>query len=144
MPQYFFRITGNFLNMASALFPFKNPITSLTLRFGAISRMICRCSGITFISKISRLFQSHKRRIVLFTHVLTSPVITRYRYFGSHTTWYLHSYTVCDNFLNRAMSKPPLVNCEYIPTMGGNSWLLFRAKLNSLYAPCIARGTING
>lgn len=83
-----------------ALLPFRNPMASDTEYFGGIERTKWIWSTWTLPSNISMCLHSHNWRIMSLTDLPTSPLNILNRYFGHHTTWYLHSHTACDNFLN--------------------------------------------
>ena len=84
-----------------ALFPLINQTTSEIEYFGGTDKTRWIWSFWMFPSKISIFFYSHNCRIISLKLIPSAPLNTLNRYFGHHTTWYLHCHTACDNFLNR-------------------------------------------
>src|SRR5215203_4565245 len=80
----------------TALLPFKNPITNATLCLGGIDRHMCTWSGITCPSITSAPFCRHNSFRIGPTWFLSLPNNNFFRYFGTITTWYLHSHFTWD------------------------------------------------
>jgi len=99
LPQYRFFSSVWRSNIFRALFPFRKPTTSDTECFGGIAITKWTWSAWTFPSIISTFFHSHNCRMISRTDIPTSPCKIRNRYFGHHTTWYLHSHTAWANLL---------------------------------------------
>lgn len=83
-----------------AIFPFMKPIASDIEYFGGISNTRWMWSTCTLPSSICIFFHSHSCRMISLTDLPISPRSILNRYFGHHTTWYLHCHTACANFLN--------------------------------------------
>jgi hypothetical protein len=66
------------------------------------------------------------------------PLRIRNRYFGHHTTWYLHSHTACANFLNRLIEYLLLI--FRVPNPNLKEVFVFR---KSLTHPHSIAGTIS-
>ena len=98
-PQYRFLSSRCLSKILMAHFPFKKPIVSYTAYFGGIDRTKCTWSSTTFISRISSFFHSHSWLRISLTEFCTAPFRTLNRYFGHHTTWYLHCQIACANLL---------------------------------------------
>jgi hypothetical protein len=63
----------------------------------------------TLPSRISTLLHSPNCLMISHTRRPIVPGKIRNRYFGHHTTWYLHSHTACANFLNSLIEYLPLI-----------------------------------
>ena len=102
-PQYRFFSSICLSNSLMALFPFRNPITSDIANFGGTQITKCTWSDCILPAKISIFFHSHSCRSISRNVLPICPCNILKRYFGHHTTWYLHSHTACASFLNCLM-----------------------------------------
>ena len=83
-----------------ALLPLRNPMASETEYFGGMDSIRWIWSIWMLPSSISIRLHSHSCLMISRIDCPISPLRTLNRYFGHHTTWYLHCHTACDNFLN--------------------------------------------
>ena len=115
-PQYRLPNLSYLWNNLIANFPFKYPITDDTAYFGGMDITKWIWSSLTFNSSIStNSFCRHNWYICPLTYSPISSLNIQYRYFGQQTTWYLHSYSVCDNFLNCLLIMYLLTGFWYLP-----------------------------
>src|SRR5512136_966242 len=101
-------------NTLIALLPLMKPILSAIEYFGGTLSTRWIWSFCTLPARISTYFHSHSCRMISLMDRPTSPLRIRNRYFGHHTTWYLHSHTACANFLNRLIEY--LLRMFRVPT----------------------------
>ena len=98
-PQYRFFNFKYVSNILMALLPLTNPTTSDIEYLGGNDSTRWMWSYCTLPSNISIFFHSHSCLIISLAELATSPFNILKRYFGHHTTWYLHSHTACAIFL---------------------------------------------
>ncbi len=105
----------------TALLPFKNPITNAMLNLGGTLKHIWIWSGIRCPSINSTLRCRHRSFIICPSRSRNFPYSFFLRYFGTITTWYLHSHRTCDKL------------CQLC--VGSSSWLLLRglSRWKNLY-----------
>jgi len=99
-PQYRFFSSKCISNIFMALLPFRNPTASDIEYLGGTDNTRWIWSSWTLPSNISICLHSHSCRTISRTDFRTAFVNILNRYFGHHTTWYLHSHTACANLLN--------------------------------------------
>ena len=99
LPQYRFLSSRCLSKILMAHFHFMKPITSDTENFGGTDMTKCTWSSRTFISSISTFFHSHNWLMISLTDFCSAPFRILNRYFGHHTTWYLHCQIACANLL---------------------------------------------
>jgi hypothetical protein len=78
-----------------ALFPFIYPTIVDTAYLGGIDKHKWMWSIQAFPSKMPTPLYSHNRRNIGPTSCRSRPYMIFLRSFGTNTTWYLHSWTVC-------------------------------------------------
>jgi hypothetical protein len=79
----------------TALLPFKNLITNVTLYFGGTRRHMCTWSAIKCPSRSSTPRCLQRSRSISPIRRRAFPYRTLLRYFGTITTWYLQSHRTC-------------------------------------------------
>jgi len=109
----------------TALLPFKKPTLWATLYFGGMLKHRWVWSGIACPSNNSKLFCLHKSRIISPIFVRNFPYITRFRYFGIKTTWYLQSHRTCDKLFQSCIGSTSFALLRGFPYDGRTYFILF-------------------
>ena len=93
-PQYRLFNSWWMSNILIALLPFMKPMASEIEYLGGTDNTRWMWSIWILPSKISIFLHSHSCRMISRSDFPNSPLRIWKRYFGHHTTWYLHEYTV--------------------------------------------------
>ncbi len=99
-------ILGNLLNTSRAEMLFNTCTTCAGAYPGGTSINTCTWSSITSIVSMCHSYSSAIRLNTSFKYRPTSPPSKCTLYFGTHTMWYLRSYTAC---LVRLVPMPPYI-----------------------------------
>ena len=137
-PQYRRFSSKWWSNTLIALLPLMKPTVSAIENLGGTLSTRWIWSTWTLPSRISTLLHSHNCLMISRTLRPICPVRIRNRYFGHHTTWYLHSQTACANFLNRLIEYLLLI--FRVPNPNLKEVFVFR---KSLTHPHSIAGTIS-
>lgn len=97
-----------------ALFPFTKPTNLDTVYLGGIATTKWIWSIWTSSANISTYFHAHNYRMMSLIQLPTSPSISRYRYLGHQTKWYLQCQIACAKLLKSLFAY--LLRCLGSPT----------------------------
>jgi hypothetical protein len=109
----------------TALFPFIKPMLWATLYFGGMLKHKWIWSAIACPSSNSNPFCLHKSRTISPIFVRKFPYITRFRYFGIKTTWYLQSHRTCDKLFQSCIGSTSFALLRGFPYGGRTYFILF-------------------
>ena len=109
----------------TALLPFRKPILWATLYFGGMLKHKWIWSAIACPSSNSNPFCLHRSRIISPILVRNFPYITRFRYFGIKTTWYLQSHRTCDKLFQSCIGSTSFTSLRGFPYGGRTYFILF-------------------
>ena len=117
----------------TALLPFRKPILWATLYFGGMLKHKWIWSAIACPSSNSNPFCLHKSRIISPIFLRNFPYITRFRYFGIKTTWYLQSHRTCDKLFQSFIGSTSLSLSRGFPCVVEPILFCFTPKRSKLF-----------